>query len=144
MPEREGLSRLDRYLPEVDVGVSLQHHLGHVVIAHRDAPGGDDHVGLSRPRERLPQHVRMVGDDAQVDRLNPGILEKREQHRPVGVPDRPRLETLCLGRGQLVTRRHECHPWALEHRGCPCSNSGENTDMHRGEPRPLGEHQLAL
>ncbi len=40
----EGLGRLNRHLPEVDMGVALQHHLGHVVVTHRYPAGGDDHI----------------------------------------------------------------------------------------------------
>ena len=79
--------------------------------------------------------------DAEVHRIDAGVAEHREQHRPVGVADLPRGERALFD--QLVAGREDAHTGPWIHADPRCSDARQQPHVSRAQHRALPEHGLA-
>ena len=139
-PDRERPARLHRHLPEVDAPDLAQHALDEVVVADRDAAGGEHDVrragGLE---EALAEALADVGHDAEVERLGAGCLDHAAEREAVRVVDLPgstglaRLHHLVAG-GEQGDARPPVHPHLGE------AERRDETQVLRAQHRARLEH----
>ena len=128
----------------VDAAASLrQRRRQMVLVAHRRAAGGDDQVEFFRPaREKIRDRAALVGQHAEIDELQRGPLQRRGQHRPVGVEDVARRQGVARPR-QLVAGGGQRHPQAPQGGQAREADSGGEPDVARVEHRAPGDQQRA-
>ena len=141
--DRERAPRLHRHLPEVDASDLAQHALDEVVVADRDAAGGEHDVRRAGGLEQaLAEALAHVGHDAEVERLGAGSLDhaaEREAVRVVDLPGSPRLARLH----HLVAGGEQGDARPAVHRDLGEAERRDETQVLRTQHRARPEHDRA-
>src|SRR5581483_11916035 len=103
--ERNGLARLDRYLPEdlFDAELRLD-PADEIVRSDRNAARGDEYVCLETARDRVAMRALVVRDGGEALDLCACSGKGTREHECVRLIDLPRLER-CPRRDELAPRR---------------------------------------
>ena len=107
--------RLHGDLPEIDAARLLEHGLDEVVIANRDAAGGEHDVGvLGRSQQARVELAELVGHDAVVHHRGARVLDETTEREAVRVVDLSRLAD-ASGLGHFVPRGEDGDARSLAH-----------------------------
>ena len=138
--EGEGLPGLDRHAPEdlthPEVGSDSAYE---VVLSHRHAAGGDEHVRLETARDRIAVSVCVVRDDGQHVDFGVRSREDGGDHPPVGLIDLTRGEHVA-GRTQLATRGENGDLRTFRADDLVHAGRGQRSDLCGTETRAGGNH----
>ena len=112
--EGERLARLHAHRPEVDIALLRQHLLDDVVVAARDAGGGDEHVGVQPLADLRRERIDGVRGDPQRPRDAAALSHHRRDAVGVAVVDLAGLDRLAWLQ-QLVAGREDGDDWPADH-----------------------------
>ncbi len=103
-PEGERLGGLHGHLPHLHIAGVPNDGFDQVVLPHRHTTRGDDDVPRVRTAlQCVPQGLRIVAHDAQVDRLRSQLGQHGHQLRPVAVVNLSRRQSIARG-DDLIAR----------------------------------------
>ena len=150
----ERFSGLDSDLPHLELADGLERLADVILLADRDTPGGDQHVGPIGAVEQCgARRLERIGDETEIHHVAAKAFEQSDQRESIRVVDLPRTERLA-GQSQLVAAgddghsRPTAHLDAIDPHRCGDThflrpNAGPGPEHHRSRPDvvPPGTHE---
>ena len=122
---------------------ALHRRLDVVLLARRDAAGGDEEVVRGGRRPSAPRDsVAPVRQDAEIRDRAAEAPERGEKHVPVGVVEPGRGQLLAGGHDLVAGREHR-HPQRRADRDLPLPERRQERDVAGREPPPRLERDAA-
>ena len=142
--ETLGLARLHGNPAEPDGAERRERLLDHVVVAHRHAPGRDDHVGAHQlVVERVEEELGLVRHDADPVGDRARAAHGRREHVGVAVVDGV-VAARTARLAELGARRQDHHPRAGPDHDAGHADAGQQAELPRAEHGALVDEQVAL
>ncbi len=133
-------------LPELLGRAHLLQHRPHVVVlAHADAGGGDQQVGLPRRGQVLAKALPGVASHTEVHRFAPGEAHQGDERVGIAAGDLPAAQDLLglVHVDDLVAAAHDGDARAPVHQRVGHGERGQDTEFRGAEQRALPEHDGA-